>query len=141
MLVNIDHITDLIPQRSPFVMIDALAYQEEHRTGTQFRIREDNLFLRNGRLEAVALVENIAQTAAAAAGYKAVQSGGKVLVGFIGAIKNLEIVDLPVAGDLLETETCELQSILNVSSVEGKVFCGGKLLARAEMKIFMQPDP
>lgn len=141
MLVDKAHITELIPQRAPFVMIDALAYQREGKTGTLFAVKDDNLFLREGRLEAAALVENIAQTAAAAAGYESRQSGEKVKIGFIGAIKNLQVYALPVKGDLLETETSLVNSVFNVSIVTGEVYCKGKLLVSAEMKIFLQPHP
>ena len=68
MLIDQDHITELIPQRAPFVMIDTLEYHADGKTGTRFRIRPDNIFLREGRLETAALIENLAQTAAASAG-------------------------------------------------------------------------
>ncbi|MFD2526296.1 3-hydroxyacyl-ACP dehydratase [Flavihumibacter stibioxidans] len=138
-LLNKENITSVIPQRPPFVMIDELIQCDENLTRTAFTVRQDNLFLENGRLGSSAMVENIAQTAAAGSGYKALKENGPVLVGFIGAIKNLVIADLPAAGDLLQTETRLVNSVFNVSIVEGKVFSGDKLMASCEMKIFLQP--
>ncbi|GAO42092.1 hypothetical protein FPE01S_01_11050 [Flavihumibacter petaseus NBRC 106054] len=140
MLVDIDHITELIPQRPPFVMIHTLSHHDGVKTATTFRVMAGNLFLQDGVLAPTALVENIAQTAAAAAGYQAKQSGEKVKIGFIGAIKNLQVFGEAREGDLLETETIQVQSVFNVSIVEGKVFCRGKLLASGEIKIFLQPE-
>lgn len=140
-LLNKENITSIIPQRPPFVMIDELIQCDESITRTSFIVRQDNLFLENGRLGSSAMVENIAQTAAAGPGYKAMAENGPVLVGFIGAIKNLVITDLPAEGDLLQTETRLVNSVFNVSIVEGKVFCGDKLMASCEMKIFLQPPP
>lgn len=140
-LLNKENITSIIPQRFPFVMIDELIQSDESLTRTAFTVRQDNLFLENGRLGSSALVENIAQTAAAGSGYKAMKEKGPVLVGFIGAIKNLVITALPAEGDLLQTETRLVNSVFNVSIVEGRVFCGDKLMASCEMKIFLQPPP
>ncbi|KIC95145.1 hypothetical protein [Flavihumibacter solisilvae] len=141
MTVNAENITSLIPQRDPFVMIDNLLHDDEVRTNTNFTIRAENIFMSGNHLSAAALVENIAQTAAAGAGYKAISQDSPVLVGFIGAIKNLEIGELPEVGDVLETETKLVNTVFNVSIVEGVVTCNGRKLASCEMKIFLQPKP
>jgi predicted hotdog family 3-hydroxylacyl-ACP dehydratase len=141
MTVNAENITSLIPQRAPFVMIDNLLHDDEVRTNTNFTIRAENIFMSGKYLSAAALVENIAQTAAAGAGYKAISQDSPVLVGFIGAIKNLEIGELPEVGDVLETETKLVNTVFNVSIVEGVVTCNGRKLASCEMKIFLQPKP
>lgn len=138
-LLNKENITSIIPQRPPFVMVDELLLCDDSLTRTAFTVRAGNLFLENGKLGSSALVENIAQTAAAGPGYKALRDNSPVLVGFIGAIKNLVIDGLPSEGEQLITETRMVNSVFNVSMVEGKVFSGGKLLASCEMKIFLQP--
>ncbi|HOA37721.1 MAG TPA: 3-hydroxyacyl-ACP dehydratase [Flavihumibacter sp.] len=139
MLIDQDHITELIPQRAPFVMIDTLEYHADGKTGTRFRIRPDNIFLREGRLETAALIENLAQTAAASAGYEAVVSGEKVKIGFIGAISKLQVQGDAICDDVLETEITQLQQVLNATMVQGTVRCDGKTLLSGELKIFLQP--
>ena len=130
-------ILTLIPQRTPFVMIDELLYCEGDTTRTCFRVKDDNIFLNNEILEEPALIENIAQTAAARAGYVGVQQNKPVAIGYIAAIQQLEIFDRPKLNDLLETETVVTNQVLNVTVVRGKLSCNGKLLAQCEMKIFI----
>lgn len=130
-------ILTLIPQRKPFVMIDELLYCEGDLTRTSFRVKEDNIFLTNGILEEPALVENIAQTAAARAGFMGVQQNKPVAIGYIAAIQHLEIFDRPKLDDLLETETIVQNQVLNVTVVEGTSSCNGKVLAKCIMKIFI----
>ena len=60
-----ENILSLIPQRPPFVMVDALAYTNEKATATVLKITEQNIFVNKGELTESGLVENIAQTAAA----------------------------------------------------------------------------
>ena len=132
-------IKQYIPQRPPFIMVDDLLFDDAVITRTTFAVKADNIFLENGRLEAAALVENIAQTAAAGAGYKALLHQEAVKVGFIGAIKGLKVFVLPALGDTLITETKLVNTVFNVSIVEGVVKRGDEVLATCEMKIFLQP--
>lgn len=134
-----EEITRYIPQRPPFVMVDKVLYDDDTITRTSFLVKDDNIFIEDGRLEAAAMVENIAQTAAAGAGYKAVHRHEAVKVGFIGAIKSLKIFGLPRPGDTLVTETKLVNMVFTVSIVEGTVRCGDQVLATCEMKIFLQP--
>ena len=90
-LLSKDQLATILPQRPPFVMIDTLVADDPAATETSFEILPSTLLVSNGKATAALLVENIAQTAAAGAGFKALQGEGPVLVGFIGAIKNLVI--------------------------------------------------
>ena len=137
MLVDKTNITSLIPQRSPFVMIDELLWNDETTTRTSFSVREDNIFITGDQLGEPALVENIAQTAAARAGFITTQNNLPVLVGYIGAIKDLEIFNLPKIYDNLETEITIKNQIFDVTVVWGTVKCNGNLMAQCEMKIFI----
>ena len=128
----------VIPQRSPFVMVDQLMFCDTNRSCTTLTVREENVLFFDGELSEAGLAENIAQTAAAGVGYVALQSGEPVLAGYIGAIKNLEIFALPKAGDILETEVINEKKIFDVSVITGTVKCKGALLAKCEMKIFIE---
>nr|AUN35638.1 3-hydroxydecanoyl-[ACP] dehydratase [uncultured bacterium] len=141
MLVTKENIISYIPQKPPFVMIDELVSSDENTTRTGFKVRLDNIFVEEGILKAPALVENIAQTAAARAGYITTQQNLPVLVGFIGAIKDLEIFDLPKINDNLETEIIIKTQVFDVTLISGTVSCNGRILAQCEMKIFIiKPD-
>ncbi|MEO6230617.1 MAG: 3-hydroxyacyl-ACP dehydratase [Ferruginibacter sp.] len=136
MLSSLDILT-LIPQRAPFVMVDALLHYDELVTRTKFTILPDNIFVENGKFTEPGLVENIAQTAAARAGYVAQSENKPVLVGYIGAIKNLEIFNLPNINDELTTEVTVVNQIFDVTVINGKTWCNDVLMAQCEMKIFI----
>lgn len=127
----------LIPQRPPFVMIDTLIYSDEIITRSLFKVREDNIFVKNGKLLEAGLVENIAQTAAARAGYDSKMGNKPVSIGYIGSVNNLLVYSLPKINDEVETEITLVNQVFNVTLIEGKLRCKGKILAQCEMKIFI----
>lgn len=119
------------------VMVDCLVNSTEKVYNTTFEVRPDNIFVENGRLLEPGLVENIAQTAAAGVGYQAKQANLPVPVGFIGAIKNLELYFLPVIGEELKTTVTLTNQIFDIRFIEGIVEIKDKVAARCEMKIFL----
>ncbi len=133
-------VTQYIPQRAPFVMIDEIITAEEHLSKTSFTVRKGHLFVDNGKFTEAGLVENMAQTVAAGAGYRGTENGEKVSVGYIGALKNLKIDKLPSVGDTITTEVSFLHHIANVHVVQGRVYLGEEEIAGCEMKIFIQPS-
>ena len=131
----------LIPQKFPFVMIDHLIYSDEHSSRTQFCVKADNILVEDGEFSAAGLVENIAQTAAARAGYLAQTLEKPDAIGYIGAIKNLEIFSLPQINDILETEIIIDNQIFDVTLISGKVKRRDELLAQCQMKVFVIQQP
>ena len=132
-----EHTISLIPQRPPFVMVDELIFSDDKTSRSTFLIQPDNIFIEDGILKEPALVENIAQTAAARAGYFAQLENRPVLVGYIGSIKNLEVNFLPKTGDELTTEIVIENQIFNVTLITGKITCNDKPVAQCQMKIFI----
>ena len=131
------NIESFIPQRPPFVMIGDILYSDEKITRSSFLVKDDNIFVENGYLKEPALVENIAQTAAARAGYISKAENKPVSLGYIGAIKNLSITGLPKINDEIITEITIENQIFDVSVISGKISCNGQVLAQCEMKIFI----
>lgn len=127
----------ILPQREPFVMVSQLLHYDEVVTATRFVIEADNIFCRNGVLSASGLIENIAQTCAARIGYINKYILHKdVNIGFIGAVRNLEIHDLPKVGQTIETRIEVLSSTFGLTLAHGEVrLTDGALLADGEMKI------
>ena len=132
-----ENILPFIPQRPPFVMVDSLLYCDETTARTAFTVRADNIFVEEGELREPGLAENIAQTAATRSGYASVAENKPSPVGYIGAIKNLEIIALPKTGDELMTEIKIVNHVFDVTLISGKVYCNERLLAQCEMKIFI----
>ena len=109
---------------------------DEKITETSFEVRNDNIFVENGKLNACALAENIAQTCAARLGYVNKYILKKdVQIGFIGAIKNLSVVETPSVGDILTTRIEVLQDIMGVTLVDAQIVCNNKVIVKAQMKI------
>ncbi len=136
-MVTKENIQALIPQRPPFVMIDTLVSFSGQSTTTGFSIRADNIFVENGTFKEPGLVENIAQTAAARAGYISKKEDKPVEVGYIGSVNNLQVFALPKTGDELITEITIENQIFDVTLISGKVSCNGELMAQCNMKIFI----
>ena len=135
-----NNISSLIPQKPPFVMIDQLLHSDEMVTRSSFRVTPGNVFTINGRFAEAGLMENMAQTAAARAGYMAGLENKPVKIGYIGSVKNLEIFGLPEINDDIQTEIKIEDQVFNVSMISGRVWCNGKLIAQCEMKIFMERE-
>ena len=129
-------ILDLIPQQPPFVMVDRLLYSDPKTTTTALTVQEDNIFVENNELTESGVMENIAQTCAARMGYinKHIHSE-KVKIGFIGAIKNLVIEELPKIEDELKTTIDVVSEVFTITLVNAKAEVKEKLIATCEMKI------
>jgi predicted hotdog family 3-hydroxylacyl-ACP dehydratase len=121
----------LIPQRDPFVLVDDFVPEE----GAHFRVPAGHILVEDGHLSAAGLVEHIAQTAAARAGYLGRLENEPIPVGYIGAVQDLDVFELPAVGDQLRTTVEVVHQIFHVTQVRGRVTCGGKTLAECTMKI------
>ena len=138
-LNRIEHldISELIPQKAPFVMLDNLVDVQDNSATSSFKILEDNLFIKDGRFQESGLIENMAQTAAAMSGYKNKLSGKDAEIGFLGAIKNLLVYKLPEVNTSLITEVTLENQVMNVDLIKGLIRQGDKLVAECEMKVFL----
>jgi predicted hotdog family 3-hydroxylacyl-ACP dehydratase len=137
-LVTKEEITQYIPQKPPIVMIDTIEVCAGETTVTTFRVEAANIFTQSGHLREPGIIENIAQTAAAKAGYEVKKLGKEPLVGFIGAVKDLKIHALPAVGDTLSTSVDVKNQVMYVNFINGRSQCGERLIAECEMKIFIQ---
>ncbi len=129
----------LLPQQAPMVMVDALLSYTESGAVTRLEIRPDNIFVHDGHFTEPGLVENIAQTAAAHAGYTQTRNGASIApVGYIAAVDQLQIFRLPPVFSIIETTIRIQHQVLNVTIIGGDVTCDGQPVARCEMKIFLR---
>lgn len=130
------NVLTLLPQRRPFVMIDRLTHFDPVRTVTELTVREDNLFYEDGQLNPCALVENIAQTCAARMGYiNQYLYKENVKLGFIGGIKNLQVMRTARLGETLTTAIDVVEEVMQLTLVNATVSVGDETLVTAEMKI------
>lgn len=129
-------IHELLPQQEPFVMVDTLVRINERATVTRTLIKESNIFVDGKCLSASGLVENIAQTCAARIGYVNKYILKKeIQLGFIGAIRNMEILRLPLVGEEIETSVAVVEEVFGMTLANAIVTCNGETIAMTEMKI------
>lgn len=129
-------IHELLPQQEPFVMVGRLVGFGERFTETETEILPGNIFVDDGQMSASGLIENIAQTCAARIGYvnKYILKKG-VQIGFIGAIRNLEVKALPKVGDVIQTRMEVVEEVFGMTLANATVMRGTQLIAQTEMKI------
>lgn len=133
-------ILNYIPQRPPIVLISKIYKCDTESIITGFDITKEHIFTKNKTLTESGIIENMAQTAAAMAGFEAVVNKSEPRVGFIANIKNLEITHLPSINNEIITEVKTKTQVMNVSIIEAKSYCNQALVASCEMKIFLQEN-
>ena len=119
-------IEDFIPQRPPFVFIDTIESVEEKVARTRFTIPAECPLVADNILPLSGLMENAAQTCATRAGNK---------IGYIGAIKQMQVTRFPHVGETLTTEAVVVQEVLNISLMECTTRIGNELIATTTLKI------
>ncbi|MCE6991339.1 hypothetical protein [Dyadobacter sp. CY323] len=135
MIISKQTITGYIPHRAPFIMVDNLLSASRERFESDFRIEEDNVLVENGYFQEMGLIENIAQTCAAAFGYLDREEAGEPKTGFIGAIGRLEVFGLPPVNATIRTVVTPTHQLGNIYMIKGESFLEGSILLGCEMKI------
>jgi len=130
-----EQILSLIPQRKPMVMLDSFFNGNDTEAHTGLTVQADNLFCINGLFTEPGLIEHVAQSASALAGYKAYRRQTKAPVGFIGEVKKFRVFRLPAVGEQLRTAVHVLSEVLQISVVSAEVKSGDETIARGELKI------
>ncbi len=133
----LDTVINYIPQRAPFVLISELLHANDTITESRFVIPHDHILVEEGVLTEAGLTENMAQTAAAGTGFLAQQNNTPVPVGYIGAVSNLRISELPPAGTAIVTRVTVKHTVLNASVITAEVFYNEECIASCDMKIFL----
>ena len=90
-----------------------------------------------GYVEAVALIEIVAQTYAAAQGYQAQQS---LALGFLVGVSDFQIDKIPSAGQRLKITIRSSSLFDGFFIVEGQVLCEDEILAHGTLKAWEQPE-
>lgn len=132
-------IEELIPQRAPIQMVDVLVRASEDEAVCRYTVKEGNFFIESdGRLSEVALVEHIAQSASAHAGWKAREAGAtEAPIGYIGEVKNFHLYQRPKVGDVLETVVSMGPEVQGVTLMRGETRVDGEVVADTQMKIYV----
>ena len=144
MLAEGDKLLELIPQRPPMVMVGALLSCDDKTTVCSLQIDDSNVFVEKGVFTSPGIMELMAQTAATRTGWLASgakKSGDyKAPIGVIGSISKFRLHREPLTGEILKSVVEVQNEIFNATLVACRVFSGDKLIAEAELKIFITGD-
>lgn len=132
-------IKEYIPQRSPILMVDELVIVEGDIARTMFVVKDNELLCEDNKLTEAGLIEHIAQSASAFAGYKVVSAGAtEPPVGLIGEVKNYHCYRRPDIGERLDTYITFGVTSGEVTIVTGRTLVGEELIAETKLKIAMK---
>ena len=132
--INPEFIKELIPQREPIIMVDAILEYEESKVVGGLTVSEDCIFVENNTLKEPGILEHMAQTVALYTGYEYYLKNIQAPVGYIGSMKNVEILRLPKIGEKLVTTATILHEIMGVTLVNIETKVDEKIIAFGEMK-------
>lgn len=137
-LVTKQNILNYIPQREPICLVHSIYECSEQGGKTGFVVEANHFFVNNNQLSEAGIIENLAQSCAAHAGYICSLRNLPPKIGFIANIKDLKILSLPPVNSELITEIKLKAYVMNVTLVVATSTCNGQPVAECEMKIFIQ---
>lgn len=132
----------LIPQRDSIRMVDRLIEVKGDVAVTGLSVRADNYFIdEDGLLAESGLIEHIAQSASAFAGYRAISAdAAQPPVGYIGEVKKFHCYCRPQLGDELRTTITMGAEMAGITIITGETRVADEVVADTQMKIFIRPD-
>lgn len=132
-------ITDYIPQRPPFVMIDSVKSIKESEVTTIFQVNLDHIFCEEGFFKTSGMLENIAQSAAFFAGYSYKAKGLNIPLGFMTSIKSLEVKRFPKVNEYISTTVTKVNEVLDFKIFKSEILDKNNLIiAQCELRIFIE---
>jgi predicted hotdog family 3-hydroxylacyl-ACP dehydratase len=131
-------IENLIPHRDPMRWIDALTDCTDTTATATVCFNADHFAVVDGMVLEPALVECVAQTVAAAMGYRARTRGesSKPGLGMLTVVSDFQIRSRPPAGKQLTIEVRELRRLGPMLLVTGSVACDGQVIATGELTLY-----
>ncbi len=140
--MQVEDIKKFIPQRDPVIMVDRLLSIDADTAVTCFTVRAGNYFMdEDDALSELGLIENIAQSASAFAGYKSIAAGEtEPPVGYIAEVKNFRCYRRPGIDEEIQTTVTVWAEIGGVAIITGESSVCGKVVADTQMKIFISQN-
>ena len=141
-----EEIKRLIPQREPFIMVDGFEERSDNSAVTTLSVCPNNYFiLPDGTMAETGLIEHLAQSCSALAGYQALSKAslnGESLeeapVGLIGEVKHFKCLRRPQTGERVQSNISFDMTFGNVTVATGQTFVDEELIAEIKLKIFIQ---
>jgi predicted hotdog family 3-hydroxylacyl-ACP dehydratase len=140
MIANKDLVKNLIPQKSPFVMVDELMAYTKETLHARFTVNTKNLFVYKDHFQESGIIEHMAQSVALHTGYQFFLINKPAPTGYLGSIKNIEITRLPKLDEVLDTTVAILQEFMGITLVEIEVKINDELIAKGQMKTVLAKE-
>lgn len=132
-----DFVENLLPQKSPFVMVDKIYAYSENTIVSGLKIRKENIFFHSGILVESGLIEHMAQSVALHTGYQFFLKQKQAPTGYIGSIKEIEIFELPIFGDEIKTTVTILHEFAGITLVAISTILNDQEIAKGQMKTIL----
>lgn len=134
-------IQELVPQRAPVLMVDALLHATDDAAETCLAVRPDNYFLdEDGLLAETGVLEHMAQSASALMGWRERCAGASTPpVGFIGEVKKFRCCRRPSVGENLHTSVTLRAEFDGIWVVGVTTQAGDRLVADTQLKVSVRP--
>jgi predicted hotdog family 3-hydroxylacyl-ACP dehydratase len=116
-------------------MVDKVVSCDNTKAVTEFVVREDNIFLDDMKLSAAGIIENMAQSCAARMGCISRLGSEPVKIGFIGDIRDCEILRQPDCHETLTTHIEVIEEVFNLTLASVVTKVADETIASARMKI------
>ena len=143
---NID-IKYFLPHRPPMLMATTTPFLGPDAVETVFTVSESCIFVnKNGYLSEAGLIENAAQACSAITGQKFfdaddLEGKGNKVVGYISAIKKVELFLLPKIGDVIVTKASLVSEYdseaMSVCTIEASTFRNDDLVVNCTLNFLI----
>ncbi len=127
-------VENLLPQKFPFVMVDAMHSYTETSLVSGLKIEQDNIFVKNNIFLETGLIEHMAQSVALHTGYQYFLRNETAPTGYIGSIKEIEIKKLPQLNNTIQSEVTILQEFAGITLVNIVTTLNNEEIANGQMK-------
>ena len=129
-----DFVEKLLPQKFPFVMVDKMFSYTEISLVSGLKIQENNIFHQNGTFLESGLIEHMAQSVALHTGYQFFLKQEEAPTGYIGSIKEVEIIRLPKLNEEIQSTVTILQEFAGITLVDIVSKINDDIIATSQMK-------
>lgn len=129
-------IAELVPHRPPMQWLRALTDCTETTATATACFTAGHFAVVQGVVPETALIECVAQTVAAALGYRS-RITGVVNPGLLAAVTKFQILSPPPLDQELSIAVCELKRLGPMVLIAGVVSCAGQVIASGELSLYV----
>ncbi len=139
-------IKKFLPHREPMLMVDSILTINTDSVVVEYSISSDCVFIIDDVLTETGLIENAAQACSAIVGQSFfdlddLEGKGNKVIGYISAIKKVEIHQLPKVNDILITKAKLISRYdsedLSVCTISGSTFRNDDLIVDCTMNFLI----